>query len=238
MIIIHPEQKISNLIAENPYLLLLLEHFEIRLPLQDHSIDTICREASINTDLFCAFAGLYIGNEVDDELEFDENDAMDMVTFLRSSHRYYSEQIYPEIMKLINEMGELNEHKEMKLVSVFFAEYFKEVTVHLDYENNIFHPYILWLIGRLTGMSTNPYPSAYSVEQYRAHHDDIEEKLNDLKRLLIKYLPLEKDQIVRRKLLLLLSELELDLRIHSEIEELILMPLTMKLEKKLIERSE
>ena len=73
----------------------------------------------------------------------------------------------------------------------------------------------------------------YSVIQYKDHHDDIEEKLNDLKNLLIKYLPINQDQIVRRKLLFLLSELEFDLKIHSDIEELILIPLTMRLEKKL-----
>ncbi|MFV0392511.1 MAG: hypothetical protein ACK5KP_11640 [Paludibacteraceae bacterium] len=237
MTIIHPEQKMSNLIAENPYLLLLLEHFEIRLPLQDKSIETICKEAGINDGLFCAFAGLYICNEIDDNLKLDENDAVDMVTFLKTSHRYYSEQIYPEIMKLINEMSELNKHKEMKLVTVFFTEYFKEVTAHLDYENDVFHPYVLWLTGQLTGKITDPYPSEYSVEQYKAHHDDIEEKLNDLKRLLIKYLPMGEDRFIRRKLLFLLSELELDLRVHSEIEELILMPLTVKLEKKQIEKN-
>ncbi|MGC8803040.1 MAG: hypothetical protein ACP5PS_04610, partial [Bacteroidales bacterium] len=57
--------------------------------------------------------------------------------------------------------------------------------------------------------------SEYSVEEYREHHDDIEEKLSDLKNLLIKYLPAREDQQARRRLLTHLFELESDLAIHS-----------------------
>lgn len=236
MSIIRPEQKLSDLIVENPYLLLLLEHFEIALPVQDKSVATVCSESGISTELFCAFAALYNGNGIAPGLKLDENDALCMVAFLKTSHRFYSEQIYPEIMELIERMSQVNSHKEMKLVSVFFSQYFREVMAHLDYENDIFHPYVLWLAGRLLEQSTSNYPQEYSVEQYKVHHDDIEEKLNDLKKLLIKYLPMEQDRHLRHQLFFLLSELEFDLKIHSEIEELILMPLAQQLEKKLIEK--
>ena len=70
----------------------------------------------------------------------------------------------------------------------------------------------------------------YAVAEYQEHHNDIEEKLNDLKSLLIKYLPLKNDQSIRRNLLFRLFELEYDLNIHSQIEELILIPLVSKME--------
>ena len=73
----------------------------------------------------------------------------------------------------------------------------------------------------------------YSVKEYRLHHDDIEEKLNDLKNLLIKYLPQKNDQQIRRKLLFSLFEVEYDLNIHSQIEDTILIPLVEKMEKHL-----
>lgn len=75
------------------------------------------------------------------------------------------------------------------------------------------------------------YQGTYSVTDYREHHSDIEEKLTDLKNLLIKYLPIRDDQQLRRRLLFNLFELEFDLAIHSEIEENMLIPLVEHMEK-------
>lgn len=230
---IHPETKIAEAIIDNPFLVLLLERFDISFPVQDLNINHLCQLHNINTTLFIELINLYNGNPSIYELELNASDALTIVHFLRISHSYYSEQIYPEITELINQMKQFNNHKELKLVSVFFTDYFKEVTDHLDYENEIFYPYVIQLVKQIQNNKETDFNNDYSVIQYKDHHDDIEEKLNDLKNLLIKYLPLNQDQIVRRKLLFLLSELEFDLKIHSDIEELILIPLTMQLEKKL-----
>jgi len=74
-------------------------------------------------------------------------------------------------------------------------------------------------------------PGNYSVSDYQEHHDNIEDKLEDLKNLLLKHLPLDNDQQIRRKLLFSLFELEYDLTIHTRIEDEILIPLVEKLER-------
>ncbi|NLO69385.1 MAG: hypothetical protein GX102_00210 [Porphyromonadaceae bacterium] len=230
---IHSNSKISEEIINNPFLMLLLQHFQITVPVQDLKVSQLCKLYNINETLFIAFARLYNGSTAIPELKLDHNEALTIVDFLRTSHRFYSEQIYPEIMELIDEMKQLNSYKEMKLVSVFFSNYFQEVTDHLDYENDVFHPYVIDLVNQLNNRKRTENKEIYSTLNYKDHHDDIEEKLTDLKNLLVKYLPLQKDQVVRRKLLFLLSELEFDLKIHTDIEELILIPFTMRLEEKL-----
>ncbi|MHB9056636.1 MAG: hypothetical protein ACYC2P_10865 [Paludibacteraceae bacterium] len=233
---IKSETKIADVIANNPYSVLLLEHFDIKLPVRDLKISQLCTEYKIDETLFVTFANMYNESTSFTELKLNEDNALTIIHFLRASHRYYSEQIYPEIMTLINRMDRLNGHKEMKLVSTFFTNYFKEVTEHLNYENQIFHPYVTLIIQQLKNNNNEKQDeNEYSVSKYKAHHNDIEEKLIDLKNLLIKYLPLNQDQNVRRKLLFLLLELEYDLKIHSNIEEYILIPLTTRLEKKLKE---
>ena len=227
-----PDIKIAEAIIDNPFLVLLLERFNISLPVQDLNISDLCKSYGINETLFEAFVSMYNGNTSIPELKLNEHDALTIVHFLRVSHIYYSEQIYPEIKELINRMNQLNDHKEMKLVSVFFKDYFREVTDHLDYENEVFHPYVIQLASQINNNEPSNIRDEYSVKQYKARHDDIEEKLNDLRNLLIKYLPVNQDQTVRRKLLFLLSELEFDLKIHSDIEELILIPFTLRMEKK------
>ncbi len=229
---IHPDSKLSEIIISYPYVILLLEHFDISLPVQDLSIAQICKQHNINEALFVAFTNLYCNKQSIPSLDLTSDDAITITRFLAASHRYYSEQIYPEIMQLIEQMSQQNNHREMKLVSVFFADYFKEVTAHLDYENQIFHPYVECLVERDKGIISKDIHINYSVSQYKDHHDDIEIKLTDLKNLLIKYLPSRDDRLIRRKLLFLLSEVEFDLNIHSKIEELILIPLAIQLENK------
>ena len=67
---------------------------------------------------------------------------------------------------------------------------------------------------------------------YREHHDDIQEKLDDVKKLLIEHLPQKADNNLRRKILFALFDLDTDLQTHSKIENEILIPQVEQLEKK------
>lgn len=225
-----PELKISEIIPDNPYLLLFLEHFDIKLPVKDKTIQTICNEYNLNSDLVISFANLFngSGNVAEPNITFE--DARTIVNYLKNSHEFYSHEIYPEILNTIGKMAEINHSSEMSLVKKFFTEYFNEVTEHLDYENNIVFPYVIDLYERIKKDKHEKQKKEYSVVEYRDHHNDIEEKLEDLKKLLIKYLPEKRDRILRRKLLFSLFELEYDLNIHSQIEEHILIPLVEKME--------
>ncbi len=219
----------ADLLIANSYLQLMLEHFEIPLPVQDLTISNICQRHDINESLFIAFTNLYCGSRSLPELNPDPKDILDIIAFLKSAHNFYSTEIYPEIMELISHMNRSNNSKEMKLVMLFYSDYFDEVNEHLDYENEVFHPYVHQLIEKMYGREIE-VQSDFSAAHYRDNHSDIEEKLRDLKNLLIKYLPPQDDRAVRRKILFMLSELEFDLNIHSDIEELVLTPLVMRLE--------
>jgi len=63
----------------------------------------------------------------------------------------------------------------------------------LDYENKVVFPYVLDLFEQVNEQKTTREITKYSVVEYKDHHNDIEEKLNDLKSFLIKYFPQDKD---------------------------------------------
>ena len=222
--------KISDAIIDNPYLLLLIEHFRIAMPLNDKTIEKVCEENHLNSGLFLTIADLYNGVQCSSELPFSFDDTNTIITFLQSSHKFYLDEIYPDILVNIKQIAEVNDSREVALVQKFFVDYFSEVTEHLDYEDKVVFPYVLDLYGQIKDMPHPRKETKYSVKEYKRHHGDIEEKLNDLKNLLVKYLPQKNDQAIRRKLLLNLSELEFDLNIHSNIEDLILIPLVTKME--------
>jgi regulator of cell morphogenesis and NO signaling len=227
------DTKLSDVIMNNPYLLLLMEHFGIEVPLQDRTLNQVCKQYGINIELFFTFANLYNGINYTPKNPLTIQDTPTIINYLKNSHKYYAEEIYPNILGVIHQMAEVNDFKEMALVPRFFVDYFNDVTEHLEYENKTVYPYIIHLIDKIKGNENSDPSIAYSVVEYKEHHNDIEEKLNDLKSLLIKYLPPKNDQTIRRKLLFLLSELEYDLNIHSKIEELILIPLVVAMELQL-----
>lgn len=227
---ISPEDQMSDLVLDNPYVALMLEHFDIRFPLNEQSIAQLCAEHQINEKLFLTLTRLYCGLEAKLENRYSFNDILTLVNYLKKSHQYYTDEIYPLILDIIRQMSTANDREEMSLVEKFFNEYFDEVTEHLHYENNTVFPYVLGLYEKIVHSELPFNPVKYSVIEYKEHHNDIEEKLADLKNLLIKYLPQKNDQFLRRKLLLKLYELEFDLHIHSQIEDFILIPLVSQME--------
>jgi regulator of cell morphogenesis and NO signaling len=223
--------KTSEIIINNPYLILMFEHFEINQEVHDKTIAQLCNENNISPSLFLCIANLFNGYKPNTINEYISKDIQSIIKYLGNSHNYYVKEIYPRILDYIKEIYKLNTHPEILMLEKFFMNYFIEVTEHLEYENKVVFPYVLSLDAQLTHKNNNYTVQSYSVTEYREHHNDIEEKLTDLKNLLIKYLPIENDQELRRKLLFCLFELEYDLNIHSLIEDTILIPLVEKMEK-------
>lgn len=224
------DTKMSDVITVNPFLLLLLEHLEIGLGLHEKTISDICNESGIDEELFLMMANLYIGNKPVTPVGYSSDVISTIIRYLKNSHQYYLEDKYPLINSSIKEINSLNDSPEIQMIGKFFDKYFVEVKEHLDYENNVVFPYVIGLDDMLTGKRPGKIKSNYRVNDYREHHDDIEEKLADLNNLLIKYMPQKNDGKIRRKLLFYLFELEYDLGIHSRVEDTLLIPLVEQME--------
>jgi len=220
------DMKMSDLIIENPKLLLLLEHFEVDFAVKDRTVKQLCTENKIDLSVFLVFANLYNGFFPDKKEINALEDISTIIRFLKSSHRFYKHDKYPELKSFLVQLHERQDTEDIQLIEKFFNDYFEEVLEHLDYEESIVFPYICRLIedGKIA-LKHN-----FSANEYRDHHTDIETKLTDLKNLLLKHISLKNDFSLRRKFLFSLFELEFDLNIHSLIEDKILLPLVGKIE--------
>jgi regulator of cell morphogenesis and NO signaling len=225
------EAKMAELISENPDLMLMLEHFGIALLVHDKTVRQLCKEHNISEELFLSFANLFNGFQPSATITYSFTDLKTIILFLRNTHQYYLEEKYPQIRSYIAQMFELNDQSAMLMVEKFFDQYFAEVKEHLQYEDQIVFTYVNDLFDCFEKKQATCLPGNYSVSNYQEHHDDIEDKLEDLKNLLLKHLPLDNDQQIRRKLLFSLFELEYDLNIHTRIEDEILIPLVEKMER-------
>lgn len=224
-----PTLKVSELILENPSLLILMEHFDIDIVVHEHNVHELCDKYGIPENIFILFANFYNGFFPSTLPDFKKDEITWMIRFLANSHIYYKTEKYPEIKSYISELTNLNTNPEIKLIQKFFNEYFEEVIEHLDYENNVAFPFFTSL---LFPEKVQLKTEKFSAKEYKEHHTDIEYKLRELKNLLLKHISIQNDRQIRRKLLVSLFELENDLKIHSIIEETVLTPLMRKIELK------
>jgi regulator of cell morphogenesis and NO signaling len=228
--IISKDMKMFDVILNNHLMITVLERFGINLGFNEKTIEFLCHANKISTKVFLFISNLYNDLECITHIDFNYKDTQSIIQYLKNSHKYYLEEKYPEIINNILLMYNINKTSETMMVDKFFKEYTKEVMEHMNYENDIVFPYINNLFDKIKGKNNKYENNNYSVIDYKKHHNDIEEKLTDIKNLLIKYLPQKNDRIIRRKILFDLFELEYDLSIHQQIENNILIPIVKKME--------
>ena len=223
--IIKPSDYLIDIIEKNPYTLLVIEHLQKFDYPKNVTIKEFCKDTQVPEDLLIILLNTYTN------LSYTQNFCCNrellpwLVNFLKNSHSYYKNEKYPLINNLLSELNKSINTNEAKLLSKFFHNYFNEVIEHLDYEEKIVFPYINELLN-----GKNKSKLIFSSEEYLEHHNDIEEKLSDLKNLLLHHFKFEKYYNLGRQLIFHLFELEFDLKAHSKLEENLLVPSIKKLE--------
>jgi len=160
-----------------------------------------------------------------DARQFNAEDALQILNYLRASHIFFLEEKIPRLKKIIEQKYlEYPEDKYSRVIKKFVQDYATEVFEHMHYENTVVFPYVESLL------QNKKRKSAFHINHFKKHHTNIEEKLVDLKNLLIKHLPPEYDSVVRRRLLIELNELENEINIHDYLENHLLIPLAEYLE--------
>jgi regulator of cell morphogenesis and NO signaling len=219
--------KMHQVVSANPRFLLVLEYFNISLGFGDQTVQEICQNHKVNEQLFLTIANLYCHRESVriDARCFDHSDALLVLEYLKTSHVYFLDEKIPQLKRIIEEKSARNpEEKYTKIINKFVHDYAEEVFDHINYENTIVFPYVKSLL------EEHGKKQIYTIEEFKKNHSNIEEKLTDLKNLLIKYVPPEYDAMVRRKLLFELYDLEWDIEVHDFIENNLLIPIAQKLE--------
>lgn len=217
--------KLYELIATNPKLLPLLPRFGIQLGFGDHSVAEVCQANSVDTRLFLLICRIYSNEKVTILPKDIEAINMDgLLPYLLASHKYYLDERFPHIEEHLQHIIDAGGAKYGNMLSHFYTEYKQEVERHFKYEEEEVFPYIEAL--RKGQTSTN-----FSIEQFRNNHSNIEDTLEDMMNILIKYLPSDILPKERVEISADIIELSSDLISHSLIEDQILIPYVETLEK-------
>jgi regulator of cell morphogenesis and NO signaling len=228
--LIQKEMKMADVIHHDHFLIPVINRFGIHLGFGDKTIEELCRENNVNTVFFLTILNAYHDHEYFPRKHLQSFPAHLLVNYLVKSHQYYLEIKVPEIEKLIDELPEETDldKETLRLLQNFFLEYKQELINHIQREEERVYPYILELE---KAVSSGNVPDSvfrqmndYPITEYEAEHKNVEEKLLDLKNIIIKYLPDTNNDKPFFMILKELFALENDLNDHARIEDLILVP--------------
>lgn len=219
--------KMAEIISADSNILPILERLGIELGFGEATVADICRRYELSTGLFLIICNIYSFADYNPRVEsLSEKDIAHIMNYLRVSHKYYKELCFPtihnSIHRLVEELDDVNRH----LIDKFYDDYDCEVGNHFSFEENLVFPYIDSLINAVSTCN-----SEFSIVKFEKNHSNIGEKLNDLKNIIIKYLPENCSSKLRYDILRDICSVENDLRKHSLIENKLLVPLVENLEK-------
>jgi regulator of cell morphogenesis and NO signaling len=220
----------------------VVNRFGISLGFGEKTVKTVCTEQGIDGEFFLTILNAFSNENYFPQKTLQTFNVLTIVNYLRKTHSYYIETQVPIIEGQINTLMRRSSkrNRTLRLVKKFFLEYKKELLAHLKREETITFPHIVRVYG-LYHSKGSAVPeeilSRYSMKVYEEEHDNVDDKLYDLKNILIKYIHGEFDETVCNAIIFELFRLEKDIKDHTRIEENILRPVVIEMEKKLHSRA-
>ncbi|MGD9992634.1 MAG: hemerythrin domain-containing protein [Salinivirgaceae bacterium] len=231
-----PTDKLAKLIHTNHFLLPVINRFGMRLGFKDKTVEQVCQEQNIDLNFF-----LTIVNTYTDEDYFPQNELVSfspvlLVDYLIKTHEYYRNYLFPEVERRLERLLNSCEGTcdDLQLIKSFYNKYKEELLKHLEEEEQNVFPYVLALLN--AHESKQPLPDKYinySMKSTEPEHTNVDQKIYDLKNIVIKYLEPTYDDNDCNAFLFAIFQFEKDLLDHARIEDKILLTQVLEIEKAL-----
>ncbi len=218
------DDKMISIIKDNYNVLQSLGSFGINFGFGDKTVRETCQDNGVDTYTFLAVVNFTINGYSD----FDDDSQLSVPTlmhYLEASHVYYLDFQLPMIRRQLEES--INETEGLGgLILKFYDEYARDIKKHMMYEEKSLFPYVESLLeGKTVG--------DYDIETFSKHHYQTDKKLTELKNVIIKYIPGDRNS--NNKLTATLYGIynnEAWLRLHTMVEDKIFVPAIRRLEQR------
>jgi len=225
------QNKIIDLVEANYHLLPVINRFGINLGNKDKSLEKICIAQNIHPDFLLLIINIFHDDEYFPETELKSFSPLLIIEYLEKTHQYYIDYIIPKLESLLLQLIESNktEIHQLEIIEQFWLKYKEELLLHLNDEEQVVFPYIVFLV------KNNRKNAQYKIRTFEKEHSNVDIKLNDLKNLIVKYIKPVYDNNICNEFLITLFRFEKDIKDHTRIEDKILIPQVIELEKQLNE---
>ncbi|MPQ48755.1 hypothetical protein GCQ56_17250 [Marinifilum sp. N1E240] len=234
---IKENMKLADVIQMNYMLIPVIHRFGINLGFGDKTVNDVCQENAVDLNFFLQLVNAYHDQDYFPKEELQTIPVKDIVAYLKMTHASYLNTTLSEIEQKIFSLAseDTEDKKYIELIRNFFEGYKTELTAHIMHEEDVVFPYVLTvdeIIKKQDFSDKNQQIfDSFSIEKYEEGHDDVEEKLMDLRTIMIKYLTPPANVTLYHSIIQDLFRLEEDLNYHSRIEDKVLIPKIILMEK-------
>ncbi|MCM1369499.1 MAG: LuxR C-terminal-related transcriptional regulator [Candidatus Amulumruptor caecigallinarius] len=216
--------RLRDIIDDNDLLLFVISRFSIPFGFGDETVSEVCASNNVDEQTFLAVANM-IGNNRYRKYKVS---LRSLVDYLRNAHAYFLDFNLPSIRKkLIEAINCTGTNDVQFLILKYFDDYMEEVRRHMEYENDIVFKYVDNL---LEGKKSDDF----DISDYSADHDDLGDKLNELKDIVIRHYQ-QRDNYMLNSVLYDIISCQKDLVTHCKVENDLFVPAVIRYEESLDE---
>jgi regulator of cell morphogenesis and NO signaling len=203
------------------------------------SIEQACRTANVRVDeVMKSIEAAERSDPADPEdRHWQEEPLADLIAYIKNRHHVYTRAEIARLNPLFNKVCSAHEknHPELLQMREVFRGLAEELTMHMMKEEMVLFPYMIHLEGAVT--RNEPVPSApfgtvkNPVAMMVHEHDSAGEALRALRQASCGYTPPEDACLSFKTLFSALAEFEADLHQHIHLENNILFPRAIEMER-------
>ena len=219
-----PTDKMSDIICDNYSLLQVMSRFGLPLGFGDYSVEEVCHTHQVDCATFLAVANFINKGHARPLVSLEGISIKSLITYLKNAHHYFLDLQLPTIRRKLLEAIDCSMDNEVTfLILKFFDVYVQEVRKHMSYEDmNVF----TYVENLLNGEKDKDY----NIGMFLRNHDHIDDKLTELKNIIIKYYPDTKKAYLMNAVLFDIFNCEKDLASHNQVEDYLFVPAVLQLE--------
>jgi regulator of cell morphogenesis and NO signaling len=160
-----------------------------------------------------------------------------ILQYLKATHAYYLQKKLPEIeisiQGLIRKFS--HSHPDLIILTQLFLLYKEDLIEHILNEEGKLFPYIEKLEKlKQHGRAYIHFKNDYSIHRFQKEHQHNEEALTEIRQIIDRYSPSHTIAMPFRIFMIQLDFFEKDLFTHARIEDEILIPRILRLEKEVL----
>lgn len=162
-----------------------------------------------------------------------------ILQYIQASHKLYLTKTLPEIEQSMAHIQRRFEDTPAVLSALilFFNEYKTKFLNHIRMEEREFFPYLKKLIaaseGKLSSEEIKEMLNKNSIDDFSDEHDSIEDELKKVSEIIHEFSEKQNITLPFKVFLNQVELFEMELRKHAIIEDYVLVPMAIQIEKKL-----
>ena len=230
------KRKLTDLVEENYVYASVLYHFGIEFyNYSEQTLEQVCQGKSLNKD------------QIIDSLESvsergDEHDVKLMslpieliVAYLKHKHYMFVKQTLPYLAKLISSYPAKSKTDVINDIKLVFPLFVEDFIQHMHAEEDSVFKYVL-MLNKVSKGDFKPANLYYemeknSISKFADHHDGHDDEMQGIRRLTKDYVLYNDSPVLQKVIYEELKSFERDLNIHARVENEILFPKALLLEK-------